>query len=90
MNEPFDSAWKEKSFKKMKDSGNLSALYDVFNKTQQLCGTYFNSNVFVSFLYEYYNGKTKPTVSRLMEKDSEKTTNDSAPTVVKKVKKIVS
>lgn len=90
MNEPFDSAWKEKSFKKMKDSGNLSALYDVFNKTQQLCGAYFNSNVFVSFLYEYYNGKTKPTVSRLMEKACEKTTNDSAPTVVKKVKKIIS
>lgn len=74
--EPFDSAWKEKSYKRMKESGNLLSLYEVFNKTQQLCGAYFNQNVFISMLYSYYCD------NRIIE--SVKNEN-----VVKKVKKIV-
>ena len=46
--EPFEVQWKEKSFTKMKASGNLLALYKVFNETQQLCSSYFNPNVFIS------------------------------------------
>ena len=85
LGEPFESAWKEKSYKRMKESGNLLSLYEVFNRTQQLCGAYFNSNVFISMLYEYYCGKDKP--NRLVEN----TINNpsSQETVVKKVKKII-
>lgn len=85
LGEPFDSAWKEKSYKKMKDSGNLIALYDVFNRTQQLCSAYFNSNVFISMLYEYYCGNNH-NPKRLVENAN---SSSSTETVVKKVKKIV-
>lgn len=74
--EPFDSSWKEKSYKRMKESGNLLSLYEVFNKTQQLCGAYFNQNVFISMLYSYYCDN----------KIIESVKNEN---VVKKVKKIV-
>ena len=43
LDEPLESAWKEKSYKKMKDSGNLLKLYEVFNRTQQLCSSYFSA-----------------------------------------------
>lgn len=85
LGEPFESAWKEKSYKRMKESGNLLSLYEVFNRTQQLCGAYFNSNVFISMLYEYYCGKDKP--NRLVENTINNT--NSQETVVKKVKKII-
>ena len=85
LGEPFESAWKEKSYKRMKESGNLLSLYEVFNRTQQLCGAYFNSNVFISMLYEYYCGKDKP--NRLIENTINNT--NSQETVVKKVKKII-
>ena len=88
LNEPFDSAWKEKSYKKMKDSGNLIALYDVFNRTQQLCGAYFNSNVFISMLYEYYCGNNSNS-KRLVENINSNSPSTTETTVVKKVKKIV-
>ena len=89
LNEPFESAWKEKSYKRMKDSGNLLALYEVFNKTQQLCSNYFNSNTFISMLYEYYNGKSVP--KRLTEevKPTESNNVSTDTTVVKKVKKVI-
>jgi DNA polymerase III gamma/tau subunit len=80
--EPFDVQWKEKSFSRMKSSGNLLSLYNVFNKTQQLCGAYFNPNVFVSMLYEYYNGNK---TGRIVEK----TCTEPSTQSVKKVKKIV-
>ena len=89
LDEPFESAWKEKSYKRMKDSGNLLALYEVFNKTQQLCSNYFNSNTFISMLYEYYNGKSVP--KRLVEeaKSTESNNVSTDTTVVKKVKKVI-
>ena len=86
LGEPFESAWKEKSYKRMKESGNLLSLYEVFNRTQQLCGAYFNSNTFISMLYEYYCGKDKP--NRLVE-NTNNNPPQVQPTVVKKVKKIV-
>lgn len=79
---PFEQEWKEKAYKKMVQSGNIISLYNVFNKTQQLCGAYFNPNVFVACLYEYYKGESIP--NRLIEKTVEPQT-----TVVKKVRKIV-
>lgn len=92
LGEPFDSAWKEKSYKKMKDSGNLIALYDVFNRTQQLCSAYFNSNVFISMLYEYYCGNNH-NPKRLVENASSNlpinSSSTTETTVVKKVKKVV-
>lgn len=88
LGEPFDSAWKEKSYKKMKDSGNLIALYDVFNRTQQLCSAYFNSNVFISMLYEYYCGNNH-NPKRLVENASSYSPSTTETTVVKKVKKVV-
>ena len=88
LGEPFDSAWKEKSYKKMKDSGNLIALYDVFNRTQQLCSAYFNSNVFISMLYEYYCGNNH-NPKRLVENASSNPPSTSETMVVKKVKKVV-
>ena len=88
LGEPFDSAWKEKSYKKMKDSGNLIALYDVFNRTQQLCSAYFNSNVFISMLYEYYCGNNH-NPKRLVENASSNPPSTTETTVVKKVKKVV-
>ena len=92
--EPFEVQWKEKSFVKMKASGNLLALYKVFNETQQLCSSYFNPNVFISKIYEYYCGNNQNT-KRLVENASSvqptvETTSTSIPTVVKKVKKVVS
>lgn len=60
LGEPFETAWKEKAYKRMKQSGNIMKLYDVFNRTQQLCGAYFNTNVFISMLYEYYSEKAEP------------------------------
>lgn len=81
----FDSAWKEKNYRKMKDSGNLLALYDVFNKTQQLTGSYFNPNVFISMLYEYYCGNNHS--KRLIENTTSSSTVET--TAVKKVKKIL-
>ena len=92
LGEPFDSAWKEKSYKKMKDSGNLIALYDVFNRTQQLCSAYFNSNVFISMLYEYYCGNNHNPKRLVENASSNPSTNSSSTTettVVKKVKKVV-
>lgn len=88
--EPFEQEWKEKVYNKMMKSGNLLNLYRAFNETQQLCGVYFNPNVFISKIYEYYNGTTPKVVNRLVENVSN-TENNSAPqpTVVKKVKKIV-
>ena len=88
LGEPFDSAWKEKSYKKMKDSGNLIALYDIFNRTQQLCSAYFNSNVFISMLYEYYCGNNH-NPKRLVENTSSNPPSTTETTVVKKVKKVV-
>jgi len=85
LGEPFDSSWKEKSYAKMKASGNLLALYDVFNRTQQLCGSYFNDNVFISMLYEYYCGNNQ-NPKRLVENAN---LSSSTETVVKKVKKVV-
>lgn len=85
LGEPFDSSWKEKSYAKMKASGNLLALYNVFNRTQQLCGSYFNDNVFISMLYEYYCGNNQ-NPKRLVENAN---SSSSTETVVKKVKKIV-
>lgn len=89
LDEPFESAWKEKSYKRMKDSGNLLKLYEVFNRTQQLCSSYFNQNVFISMLYEYYNGKSVP--KRLVEevKSTESNNVSTDTTVVKKVKKVI-
>ena len=91
--EPFEVQWKEKSFTKMKASGNLLALYKVFNETQQLCSSYFNPNVFISKIYEYYCGDNQ-NAKRLVENASSVQptveTTSSTPTVVKKVKKIVS
>lgn len=90
LGEPFDSVWLEKNYSKMKASGNLLALYDVFNRTQQLCSAYFNSNVFISMLYEYYCGNNH-NPKRLVENASSiQQTTETTPTVVKKVKKIVS
>ncbi len=86
LGESFESAWKEKSYKRMKDSGNLLALYEVFNKTQQLCGAYFNQNIFISMLYEYYCGKN--IAKRFVENDSQNKQIETN-SVVKKVKKIV-
>lgn len=88
LNEPFESAWKEKAYKKMVQSGNLLSLYEVFNKTQQLTGSYFNPNVFISMLYEYYNGKNVP--KRLIESTETYVPNQMIETpIVKKVKKVV-
>ena len=84
----FESSWKEKSYSKMKASGNLLALYDVFNKTQQLTGSYFNPNVFISMLYEYYCGNNH-NPKRLVENTSSNPPSTSETTVVKKVKKVV-
>jgi hypothetical protein len=73
----------------MKASGNLLALYKVFNETQQLCSSYFNPNVFISKIYEYYCGNNQNT-KRLVENTSSVQPNvETTPTVVKKVKKIV-
>lgn len=88
LNEPFESAWKEKAYKKMVQSGNLLSLYEVFNKTQQLTGSYFNPNVFISMLYEYYNGKN--VSKRLIESTETYVPNQMIETpIVKKVKKVV-
>lgn len=90
LDEPFEQEYKEKNYQRCKKSGNIQNLFRAFNETQQLCGTYFNSNVFISKIYEYYNGTTPKVVNRLVENVSN-TENNSAhqPTVVKKVKKIV-
>ena len=90
--EPFEVQWKEKSFTKMKASGNLLALYKVFNETQQLCSSYFNPNVFISKIYEYYcenNQNTKRLVENASSVQPTVEATSSTPTVVKKVKKIV-
>lgn len=88
LDKPFETTWKEKSFKRMKESGNLQNLYEVFNRTQQLCGAYFNPNVFISFLYEYYKGTPTKTVNRLVENTSNQVTTQNE-VAIKKVKKIV-
>ena len=88
LDEPFESSWKEKAYKRMKESGNLQNLYEVFNRTQQLCGAYFNPNIFISFLYEYYKGTPTKTVNRLVENTSNQVTTQNE-VAVKKVKKIV-
>ena len=80
--EPFGQSWKEKNYAKMKASGNILTLYEAFNRTQQLCGNYFNPNVLISMLYEYYNGKQEP--KRLVESAS-----PQQDAIVKKVKKVV-
>ena len=88
----FESSWKEKSYAKMKASGNLLALYDVFNKTQQLTGSYFNPNVFISMLYEYYcgnNHNSKRLVENASSNSPTNSSNTTETTVVKKVKKVV-
>jgi hypothetical protein len=84
MNTPFEENWKEKAYLKMVKSGNIINLYNVFNKSQQLCGAYFNPNVFVSCLYEYYKSNTP---NRLTESNS--IVETPQPTVVKKVKKVI-
>ena len=67
----------------------------VFNRTQQLCSAYFNSNVFISMLYEYYCGNNH-NPKRLVENVSSNPPSNpiSNPSstesiVVKKVKKVV-
>jgi len=87
--EPFEVQWKEKSFAKMKASGNLLSLYKAFNETQQLCGAYFNPNVFISKLYEYYKGSSSKMANRLVENVQPTAETTSTTTVVKKVKKVV-
>ena len=84
MGTPFDQDWKEKAYLRMAKSGNIINLYNVFNKSQQLCGAYFNPNVFVSCLYEYYKSGTP---NRLTESTPIAETPKS--TVVKKVKKVI-
>lgn len=87
----FETSWKEKAYKRMKESGNIIALYEVFNKTVQLCGAYFNKNVFISMLYEYY---MKDTPKRIIEntndvKPLETNITPSVQPVVKKLKKVI-
>lgn len=94
LGEPFEQEYKEKNYQRCKKSNNIQNLFRAFNETQQLCSAYFNPNVFISKIYEYYCGNNQNT-KRLVENTSSaqpivETTSTSTPTVVKKVKKIVS
>lgn len=90
LDEPFEQEYKERNYQKCKKSNNIQGLFRAFNETQQLCGAYFNPNVFISKIYEYYNGFGARSVGRLVEDIPSVSSDVSAKTVVKKVKKIVS
>jgi DNA polymerase-3 subunit gamma/tau len=91
LGEPFEQEYKEKNYQRCKKSNNIQNLFRAFNETQQLCSNYFNVNVFISKIYEYYCGNNQNT-KRLVENVSSDKNNESSltkNTVVKKIKKIV-
>lgn len=93
LGEPFEQEYKEKNYQRCKKSNNIQNLFRAFNETQQLCSNYFNVNVFISKIYEYYNENNQNTKRLVENASSIQPTTETTPTsttVVKKVKKIVS
>ena len=52
---PEKEDWKEKSAQKVIATGNLTALFKVFNNTWKMNNGYFNGNTFIAELYDYYS-----------------------------------
>lgn len=78
-NIPCNEPWKEQSAKQIIATGNLQSLFEVFTKTHEQSSGYFNTNIFISNLYSFYRGDSKPK-NRLVEN------NTNVP--VKKIKVI--
>lgn len=78
-NIPCNEPWKENSAKQIIATGNLQSLFEVFTKTHEQSSGYFNTNIFISNLYSFYRGDSKPK-NRLVEN------NTNVP--VKKIKVI--
>jgi len=56
--EGYDSDWKERRAKAILATGNINALIDVYLKTHIGSSSYFNPNVFLYYLTEFYHGRT--------------------------------
>jgi DNA polymerase III gamma/tau subunit len=55
--------WKERTAQQVISTGNLSALFNLFNNTWKMNNGYFNGNTFISELYAYYHGDIISTVT---------------------------
>ena len=85
---PEKEEWKEKSAQQIMSTGNLSALFHVFNNTWKMNNGYFNGNTFISELYDYY----KPSAPVKQVQPTQLPQNEAVqqlPVKVKKIKKPV-
>ena len=84
---PEKEEWKEKSAQAVINTHNLEALFNVFNNTWKMNNGYFNSNTFISALYEYYKTFSNGVNAPVTPIKKVPLNNSSTPVLKKKILK---